>query len=50
MAEGTPEGPPALGPDDVEAELLVKDAGMMLIRTVAPDFSWQSGSADIAVR
>lgn len=40
----------ALGPEEVEAELYVKDAGMMLISTVAPDFTWQSGNADIAIR
>ena len=41
---------PALGPQDVEAELHVKDAGMMLVSAVAPDFTWQSGNADIAIR
>lgn len=40
----------ALGPQDIEAELYVKDAGMMLVSTVAPDFTWQSGNADIAIR
>jgi len=34
----------------VEAALHVKDAGMMLVSTVAPDFTWQSGNADIAIR
>ena len=41
---------PALGDQDVEAALHVKDAGMMLVSTVAPDFTWQSGNADIAIR
>ena len=45
-----PAPAPALGPQDVEAELYVKDAGMMLVSTVAPDFTWQSGNADIAIR
>ena len=45
-----PAPAPALGPQDVEAALHVKDAGMMLVSTVAPDFTWQSGNADIAIR
>ena len=51
-AEGSDEeaAAPALGPQDVEAELHVKDAGMMLISTLAPDFTWQSGNADVAIR
>ncbi|KAL0030394.1 hypothetical protein WJX79_000988 [Trebouxia sp. C0005] len=48
--EGSQETAPALGPQDVEAALHVKDAGMMLVSTVAPDFTWQSGNADIAIR
>lgn len=48
--EGVEEAAPALGPQDVEAQLHVKDAGMMLVSTVAPDFTWQSGNADIAIR
>ena len=48
--EGDPEPAPGLGPQDVEAALHVKDAGMMLVTTVAPDFTWQSGNADIAIR
>jgi hypothetical protein len=38
------------GSQEVEAALHVKDAGMMLVSTVAPDFTWQSGNADIAIR
>ena len=45
-----PAPAPTLGPQEVEAELYVKDAGMMLVSTVAPDFTWQSGNADIAIR
>ena len=45
-----PSPAPALGPQHVEAEVYVKDAGMMLVTTVAPDFTWQSGNADIAIR
>ena len=45
-----PAPAPALGPLEVEAELYVKDAGMMLVTTVAPDFTWQSGNADIAIK
>lgn len=45
-----PAPAPALGPQEVEAELYVKDAGMMLVSTVAPDFTWQSGNADIAMK
>ncbi|KAL0047976.1 hypothetical protein WJX82_004829 [Trebouxia sp. C0006] len=48
--ETAPAPAPALGPQDVEAALHVKDAGMMLVSTVAPDFTWQSGNADIALR
>lgn len=40
----------ALGPDDIEAELHVKDAGMMLVSTVAPDIDWYSGNADVSMR
>ena len=56
MGEGSdedalvPAPAPPLGLQDVEAELYVKDAGMMLVSTVAPDFTWQSGNADIAIR
>ena len=39
-----------LGPQEVEMHLHVKDAGMMLVSTVAPDIAWQSGSADISFR
>ena len=39
-----------LGPQDVEMHLHVKDAGMMLASTVAPDVAWQSGNADISFR
>ncbi|KAL3160063.1 hypothetical protein ABBQ38_009778 [Trebouxia sp. C0009 RCD-2024] len=45
-----PAPAPALGPQEVQAELYVKDAGMMLVSTVAPDFTWQSGNADIAIK
>lgn len=45
-----PAPPATLGSQEVEAELYVKDAGMMLVSTVAPDFTWQSGNADIAIK
>ena len=49
-AEGLQDGAPALGPQDIEGQLHVKDAGMMIVSTIVPDFTWQSGNADIAVK
>lgn len=50
VPEDSEETAPALGPQHVEAALHVKDAGMMLVSTVAPDFTWQSGNANISIR
>jgi len=45
--DAAPEGSQETAPAPA---LHVKDAGMMLVSTVAPDFTWQSGNADIALR
>lgn len=39
-----------LGPSDISFKLDVKDAGMMLVNTIAPDFGWDSGQADVSAR
>lgn len=39
-----------LGANDVQIDLDVKDEGMMLINTVAPDFEWHSGTAEVSAR
>ena len=39
-----------LGPQDIGAVLHVKDSGMMLVSTVAPDLDWESGTADVWFR
>ena len=36
--------------DSVEVDVTVKDGGMKLVRILTPDFSWQSGNADIGVK
>lgn len=44
------EGEPQLAPDEMEVTVSLKDNGMALLSTAAPDFEWQAGSAAVDLR
>ena len=44
------EEEPQLAPDEMEVNVSLKDNGMALLSTAAPDFEWQAGSAAVDLR